>query len=85
MGYRSRIAKTWLEESEPGEETLDQQATQPVLDQDLVISDELIGREGPSSEPDDGPGPEERKRHRAWLSERFPEVTEEGLDWLEES
>ena len=55
MGHRSRIAKTW-QEGEPGEETLDQRATQPTLDRDPVISDELIGREGPSSGLNEGLG-----------------------------
>ena len=56
MGHRSRIAKTWVEEGEPGEETLDQRATQPTLDRDPVISDELTGREGPSSGLNEGLG-----------------------------
>ena len=45
------------------------------------------GSEPTSSPPDsdDAPGPEDQKRHRAWLSEQFPEATEEGLDRLMES
>ena len=39
----------------------------------------------PALKLDNETGPEELANLRASLSERFPEATEEGLDWLMES